>query len=129
MAEQIINTGYRKSSIAKVIARPGTGKILINGKDYKDYFPSFYQNYKILEPLKLTGKERSLDFKIYVEGGGTSAQADAIRHGIAKAISEIFPYTKLILKEKNLLTRDIRIKERKKYGLRKARKARQYRKR
>ena len=129
MAEQIINTGYRKSSIAKVIARPGTGKILINGKDYKDYFPSFYQNYKILEPLKLTGKEKNLDFKIYVEGGGTSAQADAIRHGIAKAISEIFPYTKLILKEKNLLTRDIRIKERKKYGLHKARKAPQYSKR
>lgn len=129
MAQNLTSSGYRKTAIAKVIARQGRGKILINGKDYKDYFPSFYHHNKILEPLRLTGKENDIDLKITVYGGGISSQADAIRHGIAKTLSEFFSFTKPILKEKNLLTRDIRIKERKKYGLKKARKARQYRKR
>jgi small subunit ribosomal protein S9 len=125
----LLKTGYRKTAVAKIILKAGSGKIIINGKDYKKYFPSFYHNYKIIEPLRSVGKEDQFDLRVNVKGGGISSQAEAIRQGIAQALTESLPNVKHILKENNLLTRDIRIKERKKYGLKKARKARQYRKR
>lgn len=124
-----LKAGHRKTAVAKIFLKPGKGIIRINGKDYKDYFPSFYHNYKVTEPFNVIEKENQFDANIYVNGGGISSQAEAIRQGIAQALSEMFPQTKSLLREKNLLTRDIRIKERMKYGLKKARKARQYRKR
>lgn len=122
-------SGRRKTSLARVKASSGNGNIIINGKKFEEYFPVEYLRLKILEPLKLTNKENIYDFSVKVEGGGLSSQAEAIRHAISRALVELDPNSKQILKSKKLLSFDSRIKERKKPGLHTARKRRQYRKR
>jgi len=122
-------SGRRKTSLARVKASNGSGNIIINGKKFEEYFPVEYLRLKILEPLKLTNKEDIYDFSVKVEGGGLSSQAEAIRHAISRALVELDPNSKQILKSKKLLSFDSRIKERKKPGLHTARKRRQYRKR
>ncbi len=122
-------SGRRKTSLARVKASNGNGNIIINGKKFEEYFPVEYLRLKILEPLKLTNKEDIYDFSVKVEGGGLSSQAEAIRHAISRALVELDPNSKQILKSKKLLSFDSRIKERKKPGLHTARKRRQYRKR
>lgn len=122
-------SGRRKTSIARVKASNGKGNIIINSKNFEEYFPLEYLRLKVLEPLKLTGKENIYDFDVKVEGGGISTQAEAIRHAISRALVELDSSTKQVLKSKGLLSFDSRIKERKKPGLHTARKRRQYRKR
>jgi len=122
-------SGRRKTSLARVKASNGSGNIIINGKKFEEYFPVEYLRLKVLEPLKLTNKEDIYDFSVKVEGGGLSSQAEAIRHAISRALVELDPNSKQILKSKKLLSFDSRIKERKKPGLHTARKRRQYRKR
>jgi small subunit ribosomal protein S9 len=122
-------TGKKKESIAKVYLTPGEGKITINGKDYKAYFCRESLFALITEPLRLTGTEEAYDITASIVGGGISGQAGALRHGISKALLEINPEFRLTLKREGFITRDSRIKERKKYGLKKARKRPQFSKR
>jgi len=122
-------TGKRKESTARVRLVPGTGKILVNNRDINEYFKRDTAKTMIVEPLKLTSTESVYDVIALIEGGGTSGQAGALRHGISKALLEVNSEFRLILKREGFLTRDSRIKERKKYGLRKARKKPQFSKR
>jgi len=122
-------TGKRKESTARVRLVPGTGKILVNNRDMNEYFKRDTAKTMIMEPLKLTSTESVYDVIALIEGGGTSGQAGALRHGISKALLEVNSEFRLILKREGFLTRDSRIKERKKYGLRKARKKPQFSKR
>ncbi len=122
-------TGKRKEAIAKVRLVPGEGKITINKRDLDNYFPLPSLVIKIKEPLKLTGTDNAYDVLASIIGGGVNAQADALKHGIAKALLEINAEYRPILKKEGMLTRDPREKERKKYGLKKARKASQFSKR
>jgi small subunit ribosomal protein S9 len=122
-------TGKKKESIAKVYLTPGEGKITINGKDFKAYFCRESLFALITEPLRLTGTEEAYDITASIVGGGISGQAGALRHGISKALLEINPEFRLTLKREGFITRDSRIKERKKYGLKKARKRPQFSKR
>ncbi len=122
--------GKRKSSIARVILVPnGKGNIIVNGKDIKDYFPyeSLIQDAK--QGLVLTETEKSFDIKANIKGGGFSGQAGALRHGIVRALIEASADYRKPLKEAGLVTRDARVKERKKYGLKAARRAPQFSKR
>ncbi len=126
---QYWGTGRRKTSIARVRLVPGNGNVLINNKDVEDYF-----NYETLrtiarEPLVITEQLDKFDVLVNVEGGGFTGQAGAIRHGIARALLEVDPELRPILKKAGHLTRDPRMKERKKYGLKKARKSPQFSKR
>ncbi len=125
----ILTTGYRKRSIARIVLRPGNGQLRINGKDFKDYFISDLQQKRIMDIFRFGKKDGQFDIRIKVKGGGSSSQIEACRHGIAQAIVEFDPDAKRTYKDKGALTRDIRIKERAKAGLRGARKDRQYRKR
>jgi len=109
--------------------RPGTGVYKINGRDIVDYFPSETHRMIIAEPLKLTETTEVYDIDATLHGGGSSGQAGALRHGIARALIELDPETRPELKKAGFLTRDPRKKESKKYGLKKARKAPQYSKR
>ena len=131
MAEKVsyCATGKRKESTARVRLIPGTGKILVNNRDMDEYFKRDTAKTMIVEPLKLTSTESVYDVIALIEGGGTSGQAGALRHGISKALLEVNSEFRLILKREGFLTRDSRIKERKKYGLRKARKKPQFSKR
>ncbi len=131
MAEKVsyCATGKRKESTARVRLVPGTGKIVVNNRDMNEYFKRDTAKTMILEPLKLTSTESVYDVIALIEGGGTSGQAGALRHGISKALLEVNSEFRLILKREGFLTRDSRIKERKKYGLRKARKKPQFSKR
>ncbi len=131
MAEKVsyCATGKRKESTARVRLVPGTGKILVNNRDMNEYFKRDTAKTMIVEPLKLTSTESVYDVIALIEGGGTSGQAGALRHGISKALLEVNSEFRLILKREGFLTRDSRIKERKKYGLRKARKKPQFSKR
>jgi small subunit ribosomal protein S9 len=122
-------TGKRKESTARVRLVPGTGKILVNNRDMDEYFKRDTAKTMIVEPLRLTSTESVYDVIALIEGGGTSGQAGALRHGISKALLEVNSEFRLILKREGFLTRDSRIKERKKYGLRKARKKPQFSKR
>ena len=128
-AAQYQGTGKRKTSIARVILRPGDGGTWINGRTIDDYFPRASHRTMVLAPLKVAGAEGSYDLRVRVEGGGPSGQAGAIRHGIARALVEADPELRLPLKREGFLTRDARIVERKKAGLHKARKAPQFSKR
>lgn len=122
--------GRRKTSTAQVRLYPnGKGKIEINGKDYKEYFPYFEYNTKVTDPLKLTSKRNDFDFTIKVKGGGVLGQAEACRHGISRALIKFNDEYKTQLKAEGYLTRDPRAKERKKPGLRRARRAPQWSKR
>ncbi len=131
MAEKVsyYATGKRKNSIAKVRLVPGKGKILVNSKDSKEYFHRESLINMILEPLKLTSTDEVYDIIAQITGGGVSGQASALRHGISKALLEVNVEFRAILKKEGFLTRDSRIKERKKYGLKKARKKPQFSKR
>lgn len=124
-----LGTGRRKSSVARVRIRPGTGQISINCRELEDFFKTAQQRSSVLAPLVLTGKKEAVDVLIHVEGGGTTGQADACKLGIARAIKLFDPETEPTLREHSLLTRDAREVERKKYGLRKARRGTQFSKR
>ena len=128
-AAQYQGTGKRKTSIARVILRPGDGGTWINGRTIDDYFPRASHRTMVLAPLKVAGAEGSYDLRVRVEGGGPSGQAGAIRHGIARALVEADPELRKVLKREGFLTRDARKVERKKAGLHKARKAPQFSKR
>ena len=131
MAEKVTYcaTGKRKESIARVRLVPGTGKIVVNNRDMNEYFKRDTAKTMIVEPLKLTATDSVYDVIAIIEGGGTSGQAGALRHGISKALLEINSEFRPILKAEGFLTRDSRIKERKKYGFKKARKRPQFSKR
>lgn len=126
---QYRGTGRRKSSVARVILTPGTGNIVINDRDAKDYLPSDVLLMIVNQPLELTGTKDKFDVKVNVNGGGYSGQAGAIRHGISRALLVAGNDYRPVLKAAGFLTRDARMKERKKYGLKKARKAPQFSKR
>ena len=125
-----IGLGKRKESIARVFLTPGTGNININkrtGEEYLQYNTTYLAN--IRKPLKVLNLDTQFDITVFVNGGGLTGQADAIQLGIARLLCKMEQQNRTILKPYGLLTRDARIKERKKYGLRKARKAPQYSKR
>ncbi len=129
MAAQYYGTGRRKSSVARVRLVPGTGKITVNKRDLNDYFGRQTLELIIKQPLELTGTTEQYDVIANVAGGGPSGQAGAIRHGISRALLEVDADMRSDLKKAGFLTRDPRMKERKKYGLKKARKASQFSKR
>ena len=125
----IQSTGRRKRAVARVRIRNGEGKITCNGRDVVDYFPSDTHRMILSEPLRVTQTEDVYDVDATLDGGGTTGQAGALRHGIARALLELDPESRPLLKKAGFLTRDDREKESKKYGLKKARKAPQYSKR
>lgn len=130
MADTIYqSTGRRKSSVARVTMTPGSGELLINGRTLDEYFN--YDTLKVIakSPLTLTENETNYDIKVNVNGGGFNGQAGAIRHAIARALIEVNPDYRTALKRAGFLTRDSRKKERKKPGLKKARKSSQFSKR
>ena len=130
MAEALTRaTGRRKESVCRVRFLVGSGKWSINGRPFEDYFPSPTHRMIITEPLRLTNTEGRYDIIAKIEGGGTSGQAGALRHAIARSLVELDPELRDVLKKAGFLTRDAREKERRKYGLKKARKAPQYSKR
>jgi small subunit ribosomal protein S9 len=126
---QYLGTGKRKTSVARVILRPGDGKTWINGRAIEDYFPRALHRTQALAPLGVAGAEGTYDLRVRVHGGGVSGQAGAIRHGVARALVEADPELRVPLKRQGFLTRDARQVERKKAGLHKARKAPQFSKR
>lgn len=122
-------TGRRKTSVARVRLVPGQGNITINGRELKDYFDLATLELIIKQPLELTGTTSAYDVIANVKGGGRTGQAGAIRHGISRALLDVDADYRKLLKSAGLLTRDPRMKERKKCGLKKARKASQFSKR
>ena len=126
---EFLGTGKRKSSVARVRIAVGTGEFKVNGKDIKEYNKQERLSYIAKQPLTLTELDKTIDVKVNVYGGGIAGQAGAIRHGITKALLEFRPELRPELKKAGFITRDARIKERKKYGLKKARKAPQFSKR
>ena len=126
---QYYGTGKRKSSVARVFLRPGSGKIMINRRELDDYFQTGTQKSAVMEPLRVVEAVDKYDLYITVAGGGTSGQAGAVRHGIARALLDADPERRPALKAKGLLTRDARKVERKKYGQRGARARFQFSKR
>lgn len=126
---QYRGTGRRKSSVARVILTPGTGNIVINDKPAKDYLPSDILLMIVNQPLELTNTADKFDVKVNVYGGGYTGQAGAIRHGVARALLEAGSDYRPALKAAGFLTRDARVKERYKYGLKKSRRAPQFSKR
>ena len=126
---QYLGTGRRKEAVARVFLRPGTGNITVNGKELKEYLPSEVLQMVVRAPLELTNTLDQFDVLVNVDGGGYSGQAGAIRHGITRALMEANSDFRLALKAAGFVTRDPRAKERKKYGLKKARRAPQFSKR
>jgi small subunit ribosomal protein S9 len=122
-------TGKRKSAIARVILAPGTGSYTINGKGIEEYFPREALRRNIRQALEVVGQDANLDVRATITGGGVSAQAGALRHGISRALLVAQPNLRGELKKRGFLTRDARVKERKKAGLKKARKRPQFSKR
>lgn len=122
-------TGKRKNSVARTRLYEGQGQVVVNGRSMQDYFPRDTLQMIIQQPLQLVHLQDKFDVKINVQGGGVSGQAQAIRHGISRALLEYDPDLRKPLKNANLLTRDARVKERKKYGQPGARKKYQYSKR
>jgi small subunit ribosomal protein S9 len=127
--QRIQATGKRKSSIARVMLRPGDGGFEVNSRPLDEYFPRQYLRAVARQPLLTAGYESSVDVHVRVHGGGITGQAGAVRHGIARALCEIDPELRSELKRRGLLTRDARKKERRKAGLKKARKRPQFSKR
>ena len=128
--QYIYSVGKRKAAIATIrLFENGQGQIIINNKDYKSYFPLLKHQNAILSPLVLCAKKDIVDLSIMVKGGGTTGQVDGIKHGIAKGLLKLNLDARKSLKSAGLLTRDSRIKERKKYGLKGARRAPQWQKR
>jgi small subunit ribosomal protein S9 len=126
---QYLGTGKRKTSVARVILRPGDGKTWINGRTIEEYFPRAVHRKMVMAPLEVAEAVSTYDLRVRVHGGGVSGQAGAVRHGIARALVEADPAIRVPLKRQGFLTRDARIVERKKAGLHKARKAPQFSKR
>ncbi len=129
MGEVIHKIGRRKTAIARVYLKKGKGKITVNNKDYKNYFPTLTLQYKINQPFALTNNEKTFDTSITVYGGGATGQVEAIRLGLSRALCEVDEKNREILKPEGLLTRDPRMVERKKFGQKKARKKFQFSKR
>jgi len=128
MADKIF-VGRRKTSTARVILRSGSGKVTINDKEFETFFPQLLSREDILAPLKLTQTIGNYDLFVNVKGGGTSGQAEAIRLGISRALVDVNPEFRTVLKAQGFLSRDPRMVERKKYGRPKARKRFQFSKR
>jgi small subunit ribosomal protein S9 len=126
---QYAGTGRRKNSVARVRLLPGTGKVTINNRDFEDYIPQANLRAVVSQPLNITSTNGSYDVLVNVIGGGFAGQAGAIRHGISRALLEVDPDFRPTLKSAGLLTRDDRMVERKKPGLKKARRASQFSKR
>lgn len=126
---QYLGTGKRKTSVARVILRPGDGATWINGRTLEEYFPRSSLRTAALGPLRAADAEGRFDIRARIHGGGPSGQAGALRHGIARALVEADPELRGVLKREGFLTRDARKVERKKAGLHKARKAPQFSKR
>jgi small subunit ribosomal protein S9 len=124
-----LGTGRRKTSVARVRVRPGTGKITINDRTLEEYFHNLKQRNAVTAPLEQTGKLKELDIRVLVEGGGMTGQADACKLGIARALKKLDDTYTSGLRDTGMLTRDARMKERKKYGLRGARRGTQFSKR
>jgi len=122
-------TGRRKTAIARVKLMPGTGAVIINGIPYEDLITRYELKRRLIQPLMVTETFGKYNVVAKVEGGGVSSQTDAVAHGIARALVELDENSKTVLRQYGLLTRDPRVKERKKPGLRRARKAPQYTKR
>lgn len=122
-------TGRRKNAVAKVYVFPGEGRIMVNDKEVLDYFGRKALEMVVRQPLELTGTIGSFDVKVTALGGGVSGQAGAVRMGIARALIQADPNLRPILKKAGFLIRDPRMKERRKYGLKKARRAPQFSKR
>ena len=129
MTEPIYATGKRKTSIARVWLEPGEGEFVVNERPLRGYFGRETCEMVILQPLNLTGTRNQFNVRINVHGGGISGQSIAIRHGISKALLQYNQDFKEVLKKAGLITRDSRVKERKKYGRRGARRRPQYSKR
>ena len=125
----VYGTGRRKEAVARVRLMPGDGAIVVNGKDVADYFGRATSLTNLRLPFRVTETEGRYSASVLVAGGGFSGQAGAIRHGIARALVSAHPDARRALRQAGLLTRDPRAKERKKYGLKRARKAPQYTKR
>jgi small subunit ribosomal protein S9 len=121
--------GRRKEAVARVRLVPGTGNFQLNGRALEEYFPARTHRMIVASPLRAVGREKDFDVVARIEGGGVAGQAGAVRLGIARALIEIDPELRPDLKKEGYLTRDSREKERRKYGLKKARKAPQYSKR
>jgi small subunit ribosomal protein S9 len=119
MANKVLyrGTGRRKRSVARVMVTPGTGKFIINGRKFNEYIPSAATRLDVEQPLTLTDNLKSFDINVNVFGGGLSGQAGAIRHGITRALLEVNADYRPVLKAAGLITRDPRVKERKKPGL------------
>ena len=128
-AKSFYGTGRRKSSVARVYITPGTGKVTINKKDMDDYFGLETLKIIVRQSLEITNTAEKYDVTVNVHGGGFTGQAGAIRHGIARALNNADEELRAPLKKAGFLTRDSREKERKKYGLKKARRASQFSKR
>jgi small subunit ribosomal protein S9 len=124
-----IATGRRKEAVARVRLVEGTGSYQLNGRSMDEFFPTRAHRMIVSSPLRLAGKDKDLDVLARIEGGGVSGQAGALRMGIARALIELDPELRPLLKKEGFLTRDPREKERRKYGLKTARKAPQYSKR
>ena len=127
--QQYYGTGRRKTAVARVFMRPGKGQITVNGETFEDYFAGLVKAASALDPLRHVNKENQFDLLITVKGSGKSAQIDAIKMGLARALVEYDGELRVSLKKAGFLTRDAREVERKKYGKHKARKAPQYSKR
>ncbi|WP_055446944.1 MULTISPECIES: 30S ribosomal protein S9 [Lacinutrix] len=127
--EVLHKIGRRKTAVARVYLKEGKGQITINKKDIKDYFDTATLQYKVNQPLVLTDNAETFDINVNVFGGGITGQAEAIRLAISRAMCEINPEHRLVLKPEGLLTRDPRMVERKKFGQKKARKKFQFSKR
>jgi small subunit ribosomal protein S9 len=126
---RFLATGKRKSSIARVTVMPGNGKIEINKRSLEEFFPRPLHQTMVKQPLAVSGYEGNVDVRVRVHGGGISGQAGAVRHGVARALTEIDAELRGDLKRRGFLTRDARVKERRKAGLKKARKRPQFSKR
>jgi small subunit ribosomal protein S9 len=122
-------TGRRKASVARVRLRDGTGSVVLNGKPLEQFFPTMSNRMRVMEPLQITNMVGRYDLEATLHGGGTTGQTDALRLGIARALIVLEPDLRPMLKQAGMLSRDDRVVERKKYGLRKARRAPQYTKR
>ncbi len=129
MAEKYYGTGRRKSSVARVTIIEGTGNFKFNGKDFAQYFPSPSMKMAIEKPFKIVNLENKFDLIVSVSGSGLSSQSDAVALGVSRALIKMDPDLRPKLKKAGLLTRDARKVERKKYGLKKARRAEQFTKR
>ncbi len=130
MAKPLVQTvGRRKASVVRVRFNDGTGLMSLNGRTLEDYFPGMAQRLRVLEPMRIAGAEGRYDVFASLEGGGLTGQSDALRLGIARALVALDPELRATLKKAGMLRRDARVVERKKYGLKKARRAEQFTKR